>query len=104
MVPATASKSTKGMQPRALDIGHDHAIRYFSYHMEDRAGIIIEHLTPKGRPHEVSLMFDLNQVREDHPGRNLWQVIQTDPLTLNPSIHCRCGDHGWIKEGKWQPV
>ncbi len=31
-----------------------------------------------------------------------WQVLSADPLTCSPSLLCRtCGDHGFIREGKW---
>lgn len=29
-----------------------------------------------------------------------WQIKDTDPLTVTPSVHCRwCGLHGWITAG-----
>jgi hypothetical protein len=31
-----------------------------------------------------------------------WTVVQDSPLTLAPSLLCaRCGDHGFIREGRW---
>jgi hypothetical protein len=36
-----------------------------------------------------------------------WTVVQKDPLTVTPSIHCNPGGrlgeclHGWITDGKW---
>jgi hypothetical protein len=38
-----------------------------------------------------------------------WDVVSLEPLTLSPSLLCRyrwqqgpeCGDHGFIREGKW---
>lgn len=34
-----------------------------------------------------------------------WDVVSEDPLTLSPSLACRvCGDHGWIRDGKWVPA
>ena len=36
---------------------------------------------------------------------NGWQVSQTDPLTVMPSILCgRCKTHGFINDGKWVGV
>lgn len=29
------------------------------------------------------------------------ELISTDPLTISPSLLCRCGDHGFIRDGKW---
>lgn len=32
-----------------------------------------------------------------------WKVESDDPLTISPSIFCRaCGDHGHIRNGKWE--
>jgi hypothetical protein len=29
-----------------------------------------------------------------------WHVVQKDPLTVQPSVHCRrCEWHGWIENG-----
>ena len=34
-----------------------------------------------------------------------WQVQQTEPLTVTPSILCgRCGTHGFITNGAWVGV
>lgn len=35
-----------------------------------------------------------------------WDVVQQEPLTLSPSLHCDpalggCGAHGFIREGAW---
>ena len=33
-----------------------------------------------------------------------WTVVNRDPLTLQPSIHCMvCGTHGYIIDGTWRP-
>lgn len=41
----------------------------------------------------------------DHAGRPRWRVESQDPLTLSPSILCRtCGNHGFIREGRWVPA
>jgi hypothetical protein len=32
-----------------------------------------------------------------------WVVQSEAPLSLSPSVVCiLCGDHGWVKEGKWE--
>jgi len=36
---------------------------------------------------------------------NGWQVVQTEPLTVTPSILCgRCNTHGFITNGAWVGV
>ena len=37
-------------------------------------------------------------------GRARWQVQSWDPLTISPSVLCDCGDHGFIREGRWVPA
>lgn len=38
-----------------------------------------------------------------------WQIVQLDPLTLTPSLHCDpeiggCGRHGYVTDGHWVPA
>lgn len=34
-----------------------------------------------------------------------WTLVSMQPLHVEPSIHCiTCGEHGWIREGKWVQV
>lgn len=34
-----------------------------------------------------------------------WQLVSMQPFHVEPSIHClSCGEHGFIRDGKWQPV
>lgn len=33
-----------------------------------------------------------------------WQVQSMAPLTVSPSLLCQCGDHGFIRDGKWVPA
>lgn len=50
-----------------------------------------------------SIMFDTPEGRQFHGPH--WTIEQEDPLTLSPSILCRaCGNHGFIRDGKWIPA
>lgn len=91
-----------------LDLGYNHVFRFYSYHPADRdsverAGAIDEHLAPDGKPCEGGVTFDV-------PGtENLrgpkWQIVSWEPLTLSPSLRCTtCGDHGFVRNGKWVPA
>ena len=31
-------------------------------------------------------------------------LVAYDPLTVAPSLLCACGDHGFIRDGKWVPA
>ncbi len=38
-------------------------------------------------------------------GPGEWTVVSADPLHLEPSILCTvCGDHGFIRDGRWVPA
>lgn len=38
-------------------------------------------------------------------GRGQWTLVSENPLTLAPSLLCTvCGDHGFIRDGKWVPA
>lgn len=40
---------------------------------------------------------------QSNPDYQCWTVEQREPLTLSPSILCRaCGNHGFIRNGKWE--
>lgn len=39
--------------------------------------------------------------------RNVWTIVEREPLTLSPSVQCTsegCTCHGWVREGKWVPA
>lgn len=38
-----------------------------------------------------------------------WSVVQAQPVTLAPSLHCDtalggCGAHGFVRDGRWAPA
>jgi hypothetical protein len=61
---------------------------------------IIRHKNSDGNDCEGVITFDSKIAREVMMGP-FWEVESWDPLTLSPSILCSCGDHGFIKQGKW---
>lgn len=69
-------------------------------HPSGYAGITIEHPTPTGGQCGHIALWDGSQ----GPNRT-WTLISLDPLHLEPSLLCRiCGDHGFIRDGKWVPA
>lgn len=80
-----------------LDEKGDHLLRITSMHDEGLYGFTEAHRTATGEWCAASIA---------RPGKGAgqpeWDVISEDPLTLSPSILCRrCGNHGFIREGKW---
>ncbi len=103
-----------------IDLGDDHRLWFYGWGSDrdlnpkyadipdtDRYGASIEHRKPDGTLHSGGVTFDTEIVRAvmalnpDSPGRAVWQVESWDPLTISPSVLCECGDHGFIRGGKW---
>lgn len=100
----------------AVDIGDDHQIKFFCWAPDrelnpqwagvpdvPRAGALIWHKSPKdGSQCTGAVNFDLPEARHLAPADHRWTVESWEPLTLSPSVLCgRCGDHGFIRGGKW---
>lgn len=50
---------------------------------------------------EAGITFAGEVQRRIDADRPSWTVESWDPLTVSPSLLCHCGDHGFIREGKW---
>jgi hypothetical protein len=52
---------------------------------------------------EGGIVFDTerNRATPAWDAQARWQVDSWDPLTISPSVLCACGDHGFIREGRW---
>lgn len=100
-----------------IDLGDNHAYRFVGWEPDrsipsnaerfagiqdiERFGAQVPHLTPNGKPCNGFVTFDGEVQRKIHPGAPKWQVHSWEPLTLSPSLLCHCGDHGFIRDGKW---
>ena len=69
------------------NLGDQHGIRFHT----DKTGALVYHEKPTGEPCLGTIVF----------GPEGWTVERWQPLTISPSILCSCGDHGFIREGKW---
>lgn len=93
-----------------FELGHGHIGEYTSYHPAgalnpvERYGLLIKHSTPSGNPCMGSVIFNSEAAKKAEPNKDYWDVQDWHSLTLSPSILCSCGDHGWIKEGRWVPA
>lgn len=96
------------MPDEVIELGDNHTIEFTSYKGDDRAGAIVIHLTPAGVTCESFIsMRGRAWEREFKEGNPIasWELISDNPVTLSPSLACRvCGDHGFIREGKWVKV
>jgi hypothetical protein len=66
-----------------------------------RVGAIVSHDRADGGTCDGSITFDTPEGRRGWPNGPHWQVQSWEPLTLSPSLLCHCGDHGYIREGRW---
>ena len=103
------------MEP--LDLGHGHTLRFTHWAPErdlnpqydgipdiDPVGAIIDHPKADGTTCSGSVLFDSPAVAQLFKGSPRWTVECLQPLTLSPSVACSCGDHGFVKDGKWVPA
>jgi hypothetical protein len=67
----------------------------------DKIGGIITHEMPNGTICKGAILFDCPQTREAFPNKPRWHVSRWTPLTCEPSVLCHCGNHGFIRNGKW---
>lgn len=97
-----------------LDLGNGHTLRFYGWgpdrtlnpqyigtEDEQRSGAIVSHAKPDGSYCEGAVTFDTPAMRKLAPGRPKWTVESSEPLTLTRSLRCSCGDHGFIRDGRW---
>lgn len=100
-----------------VDIGHNHSYELTCWSPDrdlnpqykdvpdiDPLGAIVHHLD-KRDPSKMCMSgvyFDLPNVRAVIDSDYCWQVESLEPLSISPSLLCTdCGDHGFIKNGRW---
>lgn len=86
----------------ALDLGDDHFVQFVDYEGEI-AGCRIEHKKKDGTPCDGFVPWKGRSWDRSFNGSiAAWDVVSEEPLTLSPSVLCRaCGDHGFVRQGKW---
>lgn len=99
-----------------VDLGSDHSYRLFVWapdlelnpqyadlpgSSDDPVGAIIDHRRSDGSICSGAIHFDTPRTRRMSE-TNLWTLHSLDPLHVEPSVLCKtCGDHGFVREGKW---
>lgn len=88
-----------------LDLGNDHRLIWTgSRSGAARMGAVIEHLT-KGEDHRPAGEYCAGGVSWTPGWREgpVWSIegAADEHITLSPSVRCSCGDHGFIRDGKW---
>ena len=97
-----------------IDLGDGHALRYSRWSPDrdlnpqyegipdvERYAAIVRHTSPSGEPCMGGITFDGEVSRQIEPGKAVWTVESWDPPSFSPSLLCSCGDHGFIRQGRW---
>lgn len=84
-----------------IDIGDDHQVRFVTYKDDAHAGLNVRHKKPDGSPCEGFITFAGSAWANEFEKPVVWQVQSWEPLTCSQSLLCHCGDHGFIRDGKW---
>lgn len=99
-----------------LDLGYEHYLKFTSWRPDrelnpqyaeipdiERCGAIVWHRNKEtGGVCCSGIHFDRPNVRAVFGDKTCWKVESEDPLTTSPSLLCmQCGDHGFIRNGKW---
>lgn len=100
-----------------LDLGDGHTLKFMRWAPDrdipanaerykgvpdiEKLGATIAHKKPDGSDCMGSICFDSPAARQLFKHDVFWQVQSWEPLTVSPSLLCHCGDHGFIRDGKW---
>jgi len=95
---------TEAKKLRIHDLGHDVRIMFTTCSGSDvPTGLVESHPSPvDGSGCEGSVTFDVPEAEGISGPR--WTLVSLDPLHIEPSVLCRrCGWHGFIRNGRWEP-
>lgn len=93
-----------------LELGHDHFAKPYGRYGDETNTVVGFHVLHKKGPNPVptyegsewcmgAIHLDVPQA-EGLAGAK-WTLVSFEPLTVAPSLACHCGDHGFIRDGKW---
>lgn len=101
-----------------LDLGSEHRLQFYGWNPSgargeqsaewpavERLGALISHPDARDPEHrcEGSLVFDVPGSEHHAAPDDRWTVVSWEPLELAPSVLCPvCGDHGYVRAGRWE--
>lgn len=88
-----------------IDLGHGHMLLYL-----DPNAALIRHwqtfgegMRPEAHIELITFSEEMRVETDSTPAQ--WTVESWEPLSISPSLECTyCGDHGFIRAGRWIPV
>jgi len=104
------------MTAERIDLGNSHSLEYIQWAPDrrlnpqwadfpdvERFAAIVYHPRPDtGAECFGQITFDVPPADKLVPDAARWQVQSWEPLTISPSLLCDCGDHGYIRNGRWE--
>ena len=86
-----------------IDLGDSHTLQWSRYKDDAHAGATVAHKKPDGSDCAGFISIAGGQwAKEFESGIATWTLESVDPVTLSPSLLCvNCGDHGFVRQGKW---
>jgi len=86
-----------------FDMGHNH-YGYLIKQDGTPIGVGVLHATPTGEFCGASALWDVSMYAPEHRPP-CWTLNSLEPVDVSPSLLClRCGDHGFVKQGRWVPA
>ena len=69
-------------------------------------GLVFEHdcINSEGNLFRSKTILSTNLYPAHTPAHPSWDIVEEDPLTVQPSIQClapKCTVHGFVTDGKW---
>lgn len=89
-----------------ISLGHGHWLQWTEF-QGVRCGGVIRHLDSKAESGLCAGSFWTDDRYNKACGTKhaIWMLTgAADAPTLSPSFMCHCGDHGWVRDGKWVPA
>lgn len=87
-----------------IDLGDGHRMIFSEYNGEKRVGANILHPPVAGKCDGNGwVAFEGRSWAAAFEHKiDTWKVESEEPFTISPSVLCRaCGDHGFVRNGKW---
>ena len=90
-----------------LAIGHERYLDFVQHDGNIIGAIEIHPSAKDGSQCQGGIFFDVSELpdtylRGDGSRVTTWAVESWEPLTISPSVLCGiCGNHGFIRDGKW---
>jgi hypothetical protein len=105
-----AQKRTPAGAVYDVELGEGHWLRWTEVEGELSGGVII-HTLPEKQPGDIRLetecwghfVLRYSNWAAEHPQKDTWLLTgHRETPTLSPSFLCHCGDHGYVREGRWE--